>query len=228
MLGTLVNTLTIILGSLLGGILKKGIPEKYESSMLNACGLVACGVGVNSIVNNMSKSIYPVLFIISLVLGGIIGTKLELDNKINILLKKYTNGNLGEGIITGVLIFCIGSLSIIGPVMAALKKDYTFLFTNASLDFITSMVLASTYGIGMAFAAIILFLWQGSIYFLTKFVWMDFFSPELVTELCIIGGFLIITTGLNILKIKNFKTLDMLPSILIPVFFFVLKEFFYF
>jgi uncharacterized membrane protein YqgA involved in biofilm formation len=226
MLGTLVNTLTIILGSLLGGVLKKGIPEKYESSMLNACGLVACGVGVNSIVNNMSKSIYPVLFIISLVLGGIIGTKLELDNKINILLKKYTNGNLGEGIITGVLIFCIGSLSIIGPVMAALKKDYTFLFTNASLDLITSMVLASTYGIGMAFAAIILFLWQGSIYFLTKFVWMDFFSPELVTELCIIGGFLIITTGLNILKIKSFKTLDMLPSILIPVFFFVLKEFF--
>lgn len=226
MLGTLVNTLTIILGSLLGGVLKKGIPEKYESSMLNACGLVACGVGVNSIVNNMSKSIYPVLFIISLVLGGIIGTKLELDNKINMLLKKYTNGNLGEGIITGVLIFCIGSLSIIGPVMAALKKDYTFLFTNASLDLITSMVLASTYGIGMAFAAIILFLWQGSIYFLTKFVWMDFFSPELVTELCIIGGFLIITTGLNILKIKSFKTLDMLPSILIPVFFFVLKEFF--
>lgn len=226
MLGTLVNTLTIILGSLLGGVLKKGIPEKYESSMLNACGLVACGVGVNSIVNNMSKSIYPVLFIISLVLGGIIGTKLELDNKINILLKKYTSGNLGEGIITGVLIFCIGSLSIIGPVMAALKKDYTFLFTNASLDLITSMVLASTYGIGMAFAAIILFLWQGSIYFLTKFVWMDFFSPELVTELCIIGGFLIITTGLNILKIKSFKTLDMLPSILIPVFFFVLKEFF--
>lgn len=226
MLGTLVNTLTIILGSLLGGVLKKGIPEKYESSMLNACGLVACGVGVNSIVNNMSKSIYPVLFIISLVLGGIIGTKLELDNKINILLKKYTNGNLGEGIITGVLIFCIGSLSIIGPVMAALKKDYTFLFTNASLDLITSMVLASTYGIGMAFAAIILFLWQGSIYFLTKFVWMDFFSPELVTELCIIGGFLIITTGLSILKIKSFKTLDMLPSILIPVFFFVLKEFF--
>lgn len=226
MLGTLVNTLTIILGSLLGGILKKGIPEKYESSMLNACGLVACGVGVNSIVNNMNKSIYPVLFIISLVLGGIIGTKLELDNKINILLKKYTNGNLGEGIITGILIFCIGSLSIIGPVMAALKKDYTFLFTNASLDLITSMVLASTYGIGMAFAAIILFLWQGSIYFLTKFVWMDFFSPELVTELCIIGGFLIITTGLNILKIKSFKTLDMLPSILIPVFFFVLKEFF--
>lgn len=226
MLGTLVNTLTIILGSLLGGVLKKGIPEKYESSMLNACGLVACGVGVNSIVNNMSKSIYPVLFIISLVLGGIISTKLELDNKINILLKKYTNGNLGEGIITGVLIFCIGSLSIIGPVMAALKKDYTFLFTNASLDLITSMVLASTYGIGMAFAAIILFLWQGSIYFLTKFVWMDFFSPELVTELCIIGGFLIITTGLNILKIKSFKTLDMLPSILIPVFFFVLKEFF--
>lgn len=226
MLGTLINTLTIILGSLLGGILKKGIPKKYESSMLNACGLVACGVGINSIVNNMNKSIYPVLFIISLVLGGIIGTKLELDNKINILLKKYTNGNLGEGIITGVLIFCIGSLSIIGPVMAALKKDYTFLFTNASLDLITSMVLASTYGIGMAFAAIILFLWQGSIYFLTKFVWMDFFSPELVTELCIIGGFLIITTGLNILKIKSFKTLDMLPSILIPVFFFVLKEFF--
>ncbi len=225
MLGTFVNVGTIILGSLIGSFFKKGIPSKYELSMLNACGLVACGVGVNSIVTNMNKSVYPVLFIISLIIGGLIGTKLELDNKINYLLKKYTKKNAGEGIVTGTLIFCIGSLSIVGPVMAALKNDYTFLFTNASLDLVTSTVLASTYGISIIFTAAILFCWQGSIYFLTKFICFDLFSNELITELCIIGGFLIVTTGLSILKIKNFKTLDILPSIFIPILFFILKRF---
>lgn len=226
MLGTLCNVLAIIIGSLIGGTLKKGIPEKYESAMLNACGLAACGVGVNAVVSNMGKSNYPVLFIVSLVIGSILGARLDLDNKINEFMKKHSKGNLGEGIVTGVLIFCIGSLSIIGPVMAALKGDYTFLFTNASLDLITSMVLASTYGLGMIITAGILFLWQGSIYCLTKYICADFFSGDLITELCIVGGFLIATTGIGILKIKKFKTLDILPALLVPIVFFIVKRFF--
>ncbi len=129
MLGTITNTLAILIGSILGGVLKKGISKKYETAMLNACGLAACGIGFNSIISNMGKSEYPVLFIVSLVLGSILGTKLDLDTKLQNLMKKYTKGNLGEGIVTGSLLFCIGSLSIVGSVMAALKSDYTFLFT---------------------------------------------------------------------------------------------------
>ena len=132
MFGTIVNTLAIIAGCLIGGFIKKGIPQKYEEAMLNACGLAACGIGFSSVISNMNKSEYPVLFIVSLVIGSVIGTKFDLDDKIQTLIKKYAKGNLGEGIVTAALLFCIGSLSIVGSVMAALKSDYTFLFTNAS------------------------------------------------------------------------------------------------
>ena len=221
MIGTIVNTLMIAVGSLFGGLLNKGIPKKYETAMLNACGLAAFGVGINAIASNMPDSKYPVLFIVSLVLGSLIGTKLRLDDRLNGFIDKHSNGKLGQGIVTGVLIYCIGSLSIVGPVMAALNQDYTFLFTNASLDLVTSTVLSSAYGIGMIVCAAILFLWQGSIYVLTKYIWADFFSTELICELCIVGGFLIACTGLGILSIKKFKVLDMLPSLFVPVVFFI-------
>lgn len=109
--------------------------------------------------------------------------------------------------------------------MAALKNDYTFLFTNASLDFVTSIIFSSTYGIGIIVVALILFCWQGNIYVLTRYVCLDFFSEDLIVELCIVGGFLITATGLGILKIKNIKTLDILPAILIPIIFFIIKRF---
>ncbi len=221
MIGTLANTLTIAIGSVVGGLLNNGLPKKYETAMLNACGLAAFGVGINAIAGNMPDSKYPVLFIVSLVLGSLIGTGLKLDDRLNTLINRHSSGKLGQGIVTGVLIYCIGSLSIVGPVMSALNNDHTFLFTNASLDLVTSTVLASAYGLGMLVCAPILFLWQGSIYMLTKYVWADFFSPELICELCIVGGFLIACTGLGILNIKKFKVLDMLPCLFIPIFFFI-------
>ena len=221
MIGTLANTLTIAIGSVVGGLLNKGLPKKYETAMLNACGLAAFGVGINAIAGNMPDSKYPVLFIVSLVLGSLIGTGLKLDDRLNTLINRHSSGKLGQGIVTGVLIYCIGSLSIVGPVMSALNNDHTFLFTNASLDLVTSTGLASAYGLGMLVCAPILFLWQGSIYMLTKYVWADFFIPELICELCIVGGFLIACTGLGILNIKKFKVLDMLPCLFIPILFFI-------
>ena len=117
---------------------------------------------------------------------------------------------------TGSLIFCIGTLSILGPVQSALYQDNTFLFTNATLDLVTSMVLASTYGVGMCLAAGILFLWQGSIYGLTLLLG-NFITDTMMTELSIVGGFLIAMTGLAILQIKDCKTLNFLPALLVPV-----------
>ena len=113
-----------------------------------------------------------------------------------------------------------------GPVMSALYGDHTFLFTNATLDLITSMVLASTYGIGMALAAPVLFCWQGAIYLIARYASASFFSEEMVGELCIVGGFLIASTGLGILKIKDMKTLNMLPSLAVPILFYVVKNLF--
>lgn len=226
MLGTIVNTGTILAGSMLGSVLRKGVKEKYQDALYNAMGLAATVLGINAVVSNMPKSNYPVLFIVSLALGSLIGAVLDIDAKFNGLVGKYSKSNLGQGLSTGILLYCIGTLSILGPVMGALYGDNTYLFTNATLDFVTSTVLASTYGIGMAFAAPVLFAWQGSIYLIAKNLSGTFFSEEMICELCIVGGILIASSGLGILKIKDCKALNMLPALAVPIVFFVLKGLF--
>jgi len=228
MIGTIVNTCTILCGSIVGSILKKGINEKYQGALFNAMGLAACAIGINAIANNMPKTQYPVLFIISLAVGSLIGAVLDLDSKFQNLVnrKSKSENNLGQGLSTGILMYCIGTLSILGPVMSALQGDHTYLFTNATLDFVTSMVLASAYGIGMTLAAPVLFCWQGAIYFVAKYLSGTFFSDTLLVELSIVGGIMIFCSGLSILRIKDCKTLNILPSLFIPMIFFIVKGFF--
>lgn len=226
MLGTIVNTGTILTGSILGSVLRKGVKEKYQDALYTAMGLAATALGINAVVSNMPKSNYPVLFIVSLALGSLIGTILDIDAKFQGFVGKYSKSKLGQGLSTGILLYCIGTLSIMGPVMSALHGDNTYLFTNATLDFVTSTVLASTYGIGMALAAPVLFCWQGMIYLIARNLSGAFFSTEMIAEMCIVGGILIASSGIGILKIKDCKTLNMLPSLAIPVLFFIVKGFF--
>ena len=217
MTGTLVNVAAIIIGSLVGGMVKKVLKDEYSKCLFTAMGLAAFGIGINSVVQNMPDSNYPVLFIASLAAGGLIGNMLKLDERISRLSSgRSGDGRLGQGLITGSLLFCVGTLSILGPVQSALYQDHTFLFTNAMLDLVTSMVLASTYGVGMVLAAGILFVWQGSIYGLTMLLG-DFITDNMMTELSIVGGFLILSTGLAILEIKDCKTINMLPALIFPV-----------
>lgn len=225
MLGTIVNTSTIIAGSLLGSVLKKGIREEYRDALYHAMGLAAVGLGINAVVSNMPKSNFPVLFIVSLAIGSLIGTMLNIDMKFQRLVGKFGKSELSKGLATGILLYCIGSLSILGPIQSALYGDNTYLFTNATLDFVTSAVLASTYGIGMITAAGVLFCWQGMIFLGATYV-QGFLTQELMAEVTIIGGFLIAASGLSILNIKDCKTLNMLPALIVPVIFFLVKGFF--
>ena len=224
MIGTIVNTGTILAGSLIGSIIRKGIKEKYQNALYNAMGLAAAVLGINAVVGNLPDSQYPVLFILSLAAGSLLGTMAALDGRFQSFVGKFSSSNLGQGLSTGILLYCIGTLSILGPIQSAINHDHTYLFTNATLDFVTSMVLASTYGIGMALAAVVLFLWQGSIY-LSAGLLSGFISPELMSEVSIVGGVLIFSSGLSILGIKDCKALNMLPSLLVPVLWFILKNF---
>lgn len=226
MLGTFVNTGTIIIGTIAGTVLRKGIKEKYQESLYNAMGFAAVALGINAIVSNLQDSGYPVLFIVSLALGSLLGAMLDIDEKFQKLTGKYSKSNLGQGLSTGILLYCIGTLSILGPVMSAVHGDNTYLFTNAALDLVTSMVLASTYGIGMIFAAPVLFVWQGLIYLVARYLSGSFFSGDLLTELSIVGGVLIAVSGISILKIKDGKALNMLPSLFVPIVFFLFKNLF--
>ncbi|MCT4542077.1 MAG: DUF554 domain-containing protein [Vallitalea sp.] len=224
MLGTIVNTSTIIIGSCIGSILKKGIKENYKSILTQSIGLVAISLGISWIVTNISKSNEPLLFIISLVVGGLIGEFINIEGKVGKLSSRFSGNkenNIIEGLTTAVLLFCIGTMSILGPMESALKNDNTLLFINALLDGITSLILASTFGIGIILSAIVLFLWQTLIYLSAQLI-APFVTTEMLGQISIIGGILIFSTGINILEIKKIKTINLLPALIIPVLYYIL------
>ena len=159
-------------------------------------------------------------------LGGVLGTLLKLEHRLNKATAHISGGELTKGLTTGVLLYCIGTLSMVGPMNSALYGDNTYLFTNATLDFVSSSILASTYGIGMVLAAPVLFCWQGAIYLLTLYA-TNIISTKLITEISIVGGVLILSTGLNILNIKNCKTLNLMPALFMPPLFFLFIKLFH-
>ena len=254
MLGTIVNTCTIILGTLAGSLLNRGIKEKYKQVLYTGLGLACLAIGLNATVTNLPKSQYPVLFIVAIALGGVVGTALDIDgrfkrkvdkltsrqvdelsDKVNELgasrvtsssesnnsstcqlVNSSTNKNLSAALATATLVYCIGPLSMLGPVISALKGDNTFLFTNATLDLVTSFVFGSTFGLGMLLAAPILFLWQG-LFYLVAMVSSQAVSDALMAELLIVGGLMITGSGLSLLGLKDCKTLNYLPALLVPV-----------
>lgn len=226
MLGTIVNTCTIIVGGIVGVILHRGIKEKYKRVLYNSLGLASLAIGFNATISHFSESQYPVLFIVSLAIGGVVGTALDIDGRFHRLVDSHSNkggeARLADGLSTAILLYCIGPLSMLGPVISALKGDNTLLYTNATLDLVSSMVFASTYGIGMILAAPVLFCWQGMFYAITWFSGSAI-SDALMAELLIVGGLMIAGSGLSLLQLKDCKTLNLLPSLLVPVLWFALK-----
>ena len=227
MLGTIVNTATIVVGAVIGSYLKRGIKPQYQQALFNAMGLCSLALGFNAFCQNMPKSQYPVLFIVSLAVGSLVGFMLDLDGRFKRLVDRKKKGskenNLAEGLSTGILLYCIGTFSMVGPVLSALYGDNTYLYTNATLDLITSAVLATTYGIGMVWAAPVLFCWQG-LFYLIATLSADAITDDIRTELCIVGGVLIAASGLSILKIKDCKAINMLPAFVVILLFFLLKS----
>ena len=241
MLGTIVNTCAIIIGSSFGALVRSGIGEKYKKALFDGLGLCCIVLGVNAALPNMTKSEFPVLFILSLAIGGLIGTWLDLSgavDRMNARINarkqgaKTVNGVNGlQGLVTGCLLYCIGTFSVVGPVLSAISPTEgwafgepanTYLYTNATLDFVSSAVLAASYGWIMIFAAPVLFCWQGIFYALGYFCGDGMPEPMRV-ELSIVGGVLILSSGVGILGIKDCKTVNLLPSLLVPVVFYTIK-----
>lgn len=225
MLGTIVNVGTIITGSIIGSFLSRGINEKYKTALFDGLGLATIGLGVNAFVSNMPKVQYPVLFIASIAIGTLLGTYLDLNGKFHGLLEKAKGGSrLAEGLSTAILLFCIGTLSILGPIESRLNGNNTYLFTNATLDFVSSIILASAYGIGIAIAGLVLFCWQGSIYLFAGVI-APYMSTALLGEISVLGGIFLMSSGLGILQLRDCKTLNMLPSLIVPPLFYWFVKF---
>lgn len=223
MYAIIINAVMVVIGSAIGALFRKGIKEKYITVLNTAMGLCALVLGMNVAIQSMQKTQYPALFIFCLSIGGLVGTVLKLDQRMDNATQRISTTNLAEGITTGVLLCCVGTLAMMGPVMSALYGDNTYLMTAATLNLVTMIVVASSYGFGVAVTAIAVFVWMAGIYGIAL-VSRSFISDELISEVSLVGGILIAASGLGVLHIKDCKTINLLPALLVPMVFFALKS----
>lgn len=222
MYAIIINAIAVIVGSAIGALFRKGIREKYITVLNTAMGLCALVLGVNVAIQSMQKTHYPALFIFCLSIGGLVGTLLKLDQRMDKATQRISTTNLAEGITTGILLCCVGTLAMMGPVMSALYGDNTYLMTAATLNLVTMIVVASSYGFGVAVTAVAVFVWMAGIYAIALMS-RSFISEELISEVSLVGGILIAASGLGVLHIKDCKTINLLPALLVPMVFFALK-----
>lgn len=223
MLGTIVNAIAVILGAVLGVLIRKGIKEEYKNTIMDGIGLAVVIIGITSGIT--SENI--ILVISSIVIGGLIGEKIGIENKLE-NLGDYIEGKIGgnstgfsKGFVTASLVYCIGAMAIVGSLEAGIQGNYETLFAKSILDGISAIIFASTLGIGVAFSSLSVFLYQGSITLLANLV-KDLLTTAVITEMSAVGGILIMAIGINILGIKKIRIGNMLPAIFIPVLYYVI------
>lgn len=227
MYAIIINAIAVIVGSAIGALFKRGIKEKYITVLNTAMGLCAIALGLNVAIESMQKTHYPALFIFCLSIGGLVGTLLKMDQRMERATRRISTTNLSEGITTSILLCCVGTLAMMGPVMSALYDDNTYLMTAATLNLVTMIVVASSYGFWVMVTSIAVFLWMSIIYGIALLS-RSFISEELIAEVSLVGGILITASGLGVLHIKDCKTINLLPSLLVPIVFFALKAIFSF
>jgi uncharacterized membrane protein YqgA involved in biofilm formation len=218
MLGTIVNAIAIIIGGSIGTVFGNSINERYNDIITQAISLSVVLVGLLGAI----KTENILLLIISMAIGSLIGEFIDIEKRLNQLgdklQKRFSKGdhNIAEGFVMATLIFCVGSMAILGSIESGLKNDHTTLFAKSILDCVFSVVFASSLGIGVAFSAISVFLYQGAITLLASQA-SEILTEAAVTELSAVGGLLIMVIGLNTLKITKIRVGNMLPAVFIPV-----------
>lgn len=215
MLGTIVNVGAIVAGSLIGGAIRHRFNPVQQERLFEGLGLCALMIGIKCAIDAFAQNGNAVVMILSLTTGVSIGTFLRLHQRINSATTKLSgNGELASGLITAVLLFCIGALSILGPMKSALNNDHSLLLTNACLDLLTSMALASTYGYMIMLSAIVLFLFQGFFYVLALLI-KGYLPDYIISNILLCGAVMILGSGLSILRLKAINSTDFLPALII-------------
>ena len=217
MTGVIVNTLTVILGTVLGLTFRSKIPQKIADAVMTALGLCTIYIGISGTLSGQNTNV----LIISMVLGTTAGTALDIDSKLNgfadfvsVKFKKPHSGRVSfsEGFMTASLLFCVGSMAIVGGLNAGLSGDNTMFYTKSVLDFVSSTMLSATLGIGVALAAVTVFVYQGAIVLLAHLI-APFLTDFVIAELNCAGSLMILALGLNIVGISKFKVANFLPAL---------------
>ncbi len=227
MTGTLVNCAAVIIGGLIGLLLKKGIKESYTVGINKSLGLAVLVIGINGVIANMFtaqngklSSSGELLLIVFLVVGTLIGELLKLDDRFNRFCgkvdSKFKNGGFASGFINGTILFCVGAMSIIGSINDGLTGDSSVLFVKSALDFVNAVIFGATLGFGVIFTCIPMLIYQGGISLLAGTL-SSILQGELLEQVCMVGYAIIMAIGFNFFLEKKFKTLNMVPAIILPV-----------
>ena len=223
MLGTIVNSITVIVGCLVGLIVKGRLTEKISTTIMNGLALCTLYIGISGALNGGDT----LIMIISVAIGALIGEIIDIDkwlNKLGYYLeskfknKKESNISIAEGFITSSLLFCVGAMAIVGSLESGLKGNHDTLFTKSILDGISSIIFTSSLGIGVIFSAVTVFVYQGSIT-LGAGLLSGVLSTSVITNMSAVGGLLIIGLGLNMLGVTKIKIANLLPAIFLPIIF---------
>ena len=223
MIGTIANALAIIVGGIIGLLFKNIIPEKISEALLKAIGLEVIGIGINLMLSGENFT----LLIISMVIGTIIGEGIDIEKKLDKIgafiesKMKNKESNVALGFVACTLVYCVGSMAIVGSIQSGLTGNHEILFSKAVLDGITAVTFAATMGVGVVFSGISVLVYQGTITMLAS-IMQSLLNPVVVSEMTAIGGVIIMGIGLNFLISNRMRVGNMLPSIFIPIIYYMI------
>lgn len=218
LLGSIVNAAAIIVLGVAGSFLKKGVPKRFGDLVVASLGLFTVMLGIKFAM----PTEHPLVVIFSIVLGAALGEWIDIEKRMDNLgnwaqdkLKGF-KGNFSQGFVSASLLFCIGSMAIMGSLQSGLLNDHQTLYTKAVMDGVISIVFASTMGIGVAASAIPVFVYQGTITFLASFL-QPYLSDAVILEMTAVGGILLMGVGINILEIKKIRVGNLVPAMFLPI-----------
>lgn len=225
MLGTIVNSLAIIVGSIIGLFIKGGISEKVNDTILKGIGLCVIYIGISGSLENNNT----IITIICMAIGGLIGELLDLDkrlngigefieNKLNKRLKNKDSEkvSIAQGFVSSSLIFCVGAMAIVGSLESGLQNNHEILFTKSILDGISSIIFTASLGIGVIFSSIAVFIYQGIIT-IGAGILSGVLSDSVVNSMNVVGSLLIMALGFNMVGATKIKVANLLPAVFIPI-----------
>ena len=219
--GAAVNFYLIVAGSLVGLLLKKGLPERISSIINTAMALTVLYIGISGVI---ADNINVLTIVLSMGVGAVIGELIDIDKWLSRLSsaaqKRFSknggNSNFGEGFVTATLVFCVGAMSIVGSINSGMRGDNATLYSKSMIDAITSAMFASSMGIGVMFSALPVLLLEGVITVSAAFL-APYLTDEIIAHIGVIGSILIIVLALNLLKITKIKIANLLPAIFLPI-----------
>ncbi len=223
MLAVFVNMATVLVGSMIGMLFRNRIKESYIRAIISALALVTFVIGISSAVTTQNL----LCVIVCMAFGTLIGELLQLDDRINgagefikrkVLRGRFEGSRFTEGFVSACILFCVGSMTIMGSLEAGVNKNYSIIFAKSALDFVSSMMFGAAMGIGVTFSALFILVFQGALTLLSGLV-SPYLSSAVITEMTAVGGTILIGMGFNMLELseKRIKVANMLPAIFLPI-----------